>query len=90
MNNYHIAHSVLKRIDLDNVFNGVSARENTTVAPSDNTTVPSVRADQSTNLHVRYAFGSSNFLFKSGSLVQMHRPNPEISRQSGFTQTLET
>lgn len=96
--NAQLSHSVLKRIYLDNVNNGVNyvsrdiVREGTAVAPSDSTTVPPVRADQSTDLHVRNAFGFSNVPYTSGSLVQtqMHGVNPEIYRKSGFTQTLES
>lgn len=92
--NAQLSHSVLKRIYLDNV-NNVSrdiVREGTAIAPSDSTTVPPVRDDQSTDLHSRNAFGSSNLPYTSGSLVQnqMHGVNPEISRQSGFTQSLES
>lgn len=81
--NAQLSHSVLKRIYLDNVNN---------VTPSDSATVPPVRDDQSTDLHSRNAFGSSNLPYTSGSLVQnqMHGVNPEISRQSGFTQSLES
>lgn len=56
--NAQLSHSVLKRIYLDNV-NNVSrdiARESTAITPSDSTTVPPVRDDQSTDLHSRNAF----------------------------------
>lgn len=45
MNNYYIVYFVLKRIDLDNVFNGVSVRENIIVVFFDNIIVFLVRVD---------------------------------------------
>lgn len=86
--NAQLSHSVLKRIYLDNVDNGVSVREGTTATPSDSTTVPPVRAVQSTDLPVSNAAGSSNLPYSSGSLVQMPGASPENLRQSGFAQTL--
>lgn len=45
MNNYYIVYFVLKRIDLDNVFNGGSVRENIIVVFFDNIIVFLVRVD---------------------------------------------
>lgn len=83
--NAQISQSVLKRIYLDNVNNGVSVgREGTTVTPSDSTTASLVRTVQITDLYVSNAAGSSNLPYTSDSPWA----SLENWRQSGFTQTL--